>query len=56
MGVVCAALEKNFAWLKEHGSTAGSPVPAFTMAQLHELVGFPDVWEFEKKYVEAQSK
>ena len=52
MGVVCAALERNFAWLKEHGSTKGSPVPAFDMAQLHELVGFPDVWAFEKKYVE----
>lgn len=56
MGAVCAALETNFAWLKEHGSTAGSPVPAFTMAQLHELVGFPDVWAFEKQYVEADSK
>jgi hypothetical protein len=22
------------------------------MKELHELVGFPDVWEFEKKYVE----
>ncbi len=53
MGVVCAALENNFAWLKEHGSTQGSPVPAYTMKQLHELVGFDDVWAFEKKYVEA---
>ena len=53
MGVVCASLEHNFAWLKEHGRTAGSPVPAFDMAQLHELVGFPDVWAFEKKYVES---
>ena len=50
MGVVCAALERNFAWLKEHGSTDGSPVPAFDMKQLHELVGFPDVWAFEKQY------
>jgi 2-methylisocitrate lyase-like PEP mutase family enzyme len=54
MGVVCAALEQNFAWLKEHGSTQGSPVPAYDMAQLHELVGFPDVWEFERKYVEPE--
>jgi 2,3-dimethylmalate lyase len=53
MGVVCAALENNFAWLKEHGSTQGSPVPAYTMKQLHELVGFEDVWAFEKKFVEA---
>ena len=53
MGVVCAALQRNYQWLKEHGSTKGSPVPAFDMAQLHELVGFPDVWAFEKKYVET---
>lgn len=53
MGVVCAALQRNYEWLKEHGSTKGSPVPAFDMAQLHELVGFPDVWAFEKKYVET---
>jgi 2,3-dimethylmalate lyase len=53
MGVVCAALQRNFQWLKEHGSTKGSPVPAFDMAQLHELVGFADVWAFEKKYVET---
>jgi 2-methylisocitrate lyase-like PEP mutase family enzyme len=53
MGVVCAALEQNYAWLKKHGSTQGSPVPAFDMKQLHELVGFADVWEFEKRYVES---
>jgi 2,3-dimethylmalate lyase len=55
MGVVCAALQRNYEWLKEHGSTKGSPVPAFDMAQLHELVGFPDVWAFEKKYVETDA-
>ena len=54
MGVVCAALEQNYAWLKAHGSTVGSPVPAFDMKQLHELVGFPDVWAFEKRYVETE--
>jgi hypothetical protein len=36
------------------GSTEGSPVPAFDMKQLHELVGFADVWEFEKKHVETK--
>lgn len=52
MAVVCAALENNYAWLKEHGSTAGSPVPAFSMKQLHEIVGFEEVWAFEKRFVE----
>ena len=53
MAVVCAALEASYRHLKEHGSTDGSPVPAYTMAQLHELIGFPDVWEFEKRYAEV---
>lgn len=52
MGVVCAALDANYRHLKERGATAGSPVPAYDMAQLHELVGFPDVWEFEKRFAE----
>ena len=52
MAAACAALEQNCAWLprQQHGTTAGSPVPAYDMAQLHELVGFPDVWDFEKRY------
>jgi 2-methylisocitrate lyase-like PEP mutase family enzyme len=53
MSVVCAALEANYRYLKEHGSTERSPVPAWTMAELHELVGFPDVWAFERRYAEA---
>ena len=55
MGVVCAALERNYQWLKANGRTAGSPVPAFDMRQLHELVGFDEVWAFEKRYVETGS-
>jgi 2-methylisocitrate lyase-like PEP mutase family enzyme len=52
MAVVCAALDANYSYLKGHGSTEGSPVPAYTMAQLHELTGFPEVWAFEKRYAE----
>jgi hypothetical protein len=29
-------------------------VPGFSMQQLHELAGFPDVWAFEKRHVETQ--
>ncbi len=52
MAVACAAMEATYRYLKENGSTVGSPVPAYTMAQLHDLMGFPDVWEFEKRYAE----
>ena len=52
MGAACAALEAAYGWLLKKGSLEGSPVPAFDMKRLHELVGFPDVWEFERRYVE----
>jgi len=53
MSVVCAALEANYGYLKHHGSTDGSPTPAYTMAQLHELTGFPEVWAFEQRFAEV---
>jgi 2-methylisocitrate lyase-like PEP mutase family enzyme len=52
MGAVCEALERSFSHLKETGSLQGSPVPAYDMKRLHELVGFQDVWDFEKRHVE----
>lgn len=54
MAAACAAIESALGYLAEKGTTAGSPVPTFDMARLHELVGFPDVWAFEKRYVETQ--
>lgn len=54
MGPACAALEASYQYLLEHGSTAGSPVPAYDMQQLHTLVGFPDVWAFERRHVETK--
>ena len=54
MGPVCAALDATYKYLLQHGSTTGSPVPAYDMKQLHHLVGFPDVWAFEKRHVETK--
>jgi 2-methylisocitrate lyase-like PEP mutase family enzyme len=53
MSAACAALEAAYAHLLAHGSTAGSPVPAWDMHRMHDLAGFPDVWAFEKKYAET---
>ena len=53
MSVVCAALDTSYRHLKSAGSTDGSPAPAYTMGQLHELMGFPEVWEFEKRFAET---
>ena len=53
MAAACAAMEGALKFLAEHGTTAGSPVETFDMARLHALVGFQDVWDFEKQYAEA---
>lgn len=54
MSAACAALESAYAFLKERGSLEGCPVPAYDMGQLHELVGFPDIWEFERRHAEPK--
>jgi 2-methylisocitrate lyase-like PEP mutase family enzyme len=54
MGAACFAIEEAFSYLKEKQTLENSPVPAFDMKQLHELVGFQDVWEFERKHVETK--
>lgn len=53
MAAACAALEAAYRHLEQHGSTAGQPVPAFDMNRLHELVGFEDVWAFERRHADA---
>lgn len=50
MQSACAAMENALAHLAAKGTTAGSPVPGYDMKQLHELVGFEDVWAFEKRW------
>lgn len=50
MSVVCQAAESALAHLRDHGTTAGSPVAGYNMTQLHELVGFGDVWAFERRH------
>ena len=48
----CAAMQRTYAYLREHGSLIDSPQEAFVMQQLHELAGFPDVWQFEQRHAE----
>lgn len=52
MQSACAAMESALAHLQAKGTTQGSPVPSFDMKKMHELVGFPDVWEFEKRWAQ----
>jgi len=54
MGAACFALESAFSYLKKNQTLEGSTVPAYDMKQLHELVGFQEVWDFEKRHVEVK--
>jgi acyl-CoA synthetase (AMP-forming)/AMP-acid ligase II len=50
MGTATAAMQAGYGFLQRNGSTINLDVPFMTMAQLHELVGFEEVWEFEKRH------
>jgi 2-methylisocitrate lyase-like PEP mutase family enzyme len=54
MGPVCFALQASYEFLLKNGTTEGSAIKSYDMKQLHELVGFPDVWDFEKRHVESK--
>ena len=45
-----AAMEKIYRSILETGSSTGSNVPLFPIKDMHELMGFDDVWNFEKKW------
>lgn len=55
MGAACAAMQSAYSHLREKGQLEGSGVPAFDMKQLHELVGFPEVWDFEQRHVDKRN-
>jgi 2-methylisocitrate lyase-like PEP mutase family enzyme len=50
MGVATAALRAGYRFLRDNGSTIQLDVPCSTMAELHRLVGFDEVWDFEKRH------
>jgi len=57
MSVATAALAQGYQHLQDQGNTIDMPVPKYTMDQLHDLLGFPDVWDFEQQYaVGSQEK
>ena len=53
LAAACAAMEHAYHYLLEHGSLLGSTQETYAMPQLHDLVGFPEVWAFEKRHAEV---
>jgi 2,3-dimethylmalate lyase len=50
------AMTQVYQQFKDVGSSAGSQVPLYDFGELSKLMGFEDVWAFEKKYVETDDK
>jgi 2-methylisocitrate lyase-like PEP mutase family enzyme len=47
------ALTTAYGDLAEHGTSTGQ-VPMYSFADFNELIGFRDVWEFERRYAENE--
>lgn len=52
MGVATAALAAGYQFLQSKRSTIDLDVPSYSMNQLHNLMGFPEIWEFERLHAE----
>jgi 2,3-dimethylmalate lyase len=48
------ALQNAYADLQKHG-TSTEVVPMFDFSEFNKLIGFEDVWEFERRYPETNS-
>lgn len=49
-----AALRSVYQTLRQEGSSHGARVPLDPLVEMHRLMGFEDVWQFEKRYAETQ--
>lgn len=47
-----AVLRDVYRVLKQHGSTAGAGLPAYEFMEFSRLMGFEDIWEFERRHPE----
>jgi 2-methylisocitrate lyase-like PEP mutase family enzyme len=46
------AMAQVYGQFKAHGSSAGGSTPLHDFGELTNLMGFPDVWDFEKRHAE----
>jgi 2-methylisocitrate lyase-like PEP mutase family enzyme len=54
MAAACAAMDRAYRHLLQHGSLIGATHETFDMMQLHELSGFPEVWAFERRNAQKE--
>ncbi|WP_151638505.1 isocitrate lyase/PEP mutase family protein [Noviherbaspirillum aerium] len=48
------AMSNVYATFKQQGSSAGIETPLYAFSDLSKLMGFEDVWAFEKRYAETK--
>jgi 2,3-dimethylmalate lyase len=48
-----AALEIVYRRIRDTGSSLGSPAPLYPFAEMNRLMGFEDVWRFDKDHAES---
>src|SRR5690606_5687880 len=51
--VASEAVRRAYQYLLAHGSSEGMDIPTYGNSQtqtIHELMGFPEIWEFEKRW------
>jgi 2,3-dimethylmalate lyase len=44
------AMQRAYDYLLKHGSSQKIDVPMMPISKMHELMGFPEVWAFEKRW------
>ena len=50
------SMRATYAQLRQHGSSAGLPVPLMPFSDLTQLMGFEEVWEFDRRHAEQGDK
>ena len=51
-----AAFERAFAHLKAVGDSTGLPLQeSYGFSRICELMGFPEVWEFDKRWAQSEA-
>ena len=48
-----AALETVYRQIRDTGSSLGSSAPLYSFAEMHRLMGFEEVWRFDKEHAET---
>ena len=45
-----------FSVLREQGTSASPDLPLYNFSEFNELIGFPEVWDFERKWARSDDK